>query len=229
MRCGNATTPTQPSASATAAASHFGASTQSELEHAIATTQPLQTIDSMTTAQVGRQHEQAERRVRAGDQEVDRRVVEPAHPAPATGGRQGCGGRVALTPNIVASAPAKTAVATISLPLDAIATSAAPATSERKNAYWCETPRRLGLMESSTISLPAIAVDDPSPGEVVGRQLDLDPIARKDPDPVAPHLPGRIAERLMAIVEHDAVHTAAEGLDDLPLELDFLSFSSPAR
>ena len=51
MRCGNANTPTQPSASASVAASHFGASTQTNFR-TVATTQPLQTIDSTTTAHV---------------------------------------------------------------------------------------------------------------------------------------------------------------------------------
>jgi hypothetical protein len=29
----------------------------------------------------------------------------------------------------------------------------------------------------------------------------------------------------VSVVEHDAVHPAAEGLDDLPLELDLLFFA----
>ena len=67
-----------------------------------------------------------------------------------------------------------------------------------------------------------MSVDDPPAGQVVRRQLDLDPIAGEDLDPVAPHLPGCIAERLVAVVERDAKHPAAKRLDDLAFQLDLL-------
>src|SRR4029450_1066345 len=65
-------------------------------------------------------------------------------------------------------------------------------------------------------------VDDPAARQVVRRELDVDPVAGQDLDPVAPHLPGRVAEGLVAVVEEDLVHAVAEGLDDLPFELDLV-------
>jgi len=62
-----------------------------------------------------------------------------------------------------------------------------------------------------------VAVDDATAREVVRRQLDLDAIAGKDPDPVAPHLPGRVAERLVTVVERDLEEAVAERLDDFAL------------
>src|SRR5918911_172568 len=75
----------------------------------------------------------------------------------------------------------------------------------------------------------ALAVDDPAAPEVVGRDLDLHPVARVDADPVAPHLAGGVAEGLVAVVEGDLVHAVAEGPDDLALELHLLLFSGPAH
>ena len=65
-------------------------------------------------------------------------------------------------------------------------------------------------------------VDDPGPVQIVGRELTADAIAGEDADPKAPHLPGRIAECLVAVVERDPVHPVPERLDDLALELDLL-------
>src|SRR5262245_23395220 len=42
---------------------------------------------------------------------------------------------------------------------------------------------------------------------------------------MAPHLPGRVAERLVTVLERDPVHAVAERLHDLALELDLLFFS----
>src|SRR5581483_10078108 len=66
----------------------------------------------------------------------------------------------------------------------------------------------------------ALAVDDPAAAEVVRGELDAHPVAGVDPDPVAPHLAGRVAERLVAVVEPDAVHPGAERLEHLSLDLD---------
>src|SRR5512141_1795011 len=38
------------------------------------------------------------------------------------------------------------------------------------------------------------AVRDPPPGEVIGRELDADPVAREDPDEVHPQLPADMGE-----------------------------------
>src|SRR5712692_3407723 len=67
-----------------------------------------------------------------------------------------------------------------------------------------------------------VAVDDPAAVEVVRGELDLHPVAGEDTDPVAPHLPGRVAERLMAAVEGDPEIPVPQRLDDLAVELDLL-------
>src|SRR6266852_2606980 len=69
-----------------------------------------------------------------------------------------------------------------------------------------------------------VAVDDPPAIEVVRRELDLHAVAGEDTDAVPPHLPGRIAERLVASVEGDPEITVPQSLDDLAVELDLLFF-----
>jgi len=76
--------------------------------------------------------------------------------------------------------------------------------------------RRAGRASSDPTPLDCgllLAVDDPTAREVVRRELDLDPIARVDPDPVPAHPAGRVAERLVPVVEEDFVLAAAERLD----------------
>src|SRR5947207_945438 len=67
-----------------------------------------------------------------------------------------------------------------------------------------------------------VSVDDPTAIQVVRRKLDLHPVSRQDPDAVTPHLARRVTERLVAVVESDAVLAVAERLGDLALELDLL-------
>src|SRR5215210_3430233 len=79
------------------------------------------------------------------------------------------------------------------------------------------------------ISVPRIPesaqpVDDPAAVEVVRRELDLDAVARIDADPVALHPPGHVAERLVSVVEVDAIHPVPERLRDLALQLDLFFF-----
>src|SRR5687768_6153869 len=71
-------------------------------------------------------------------------------------------------------------------------------------------------------ALVAVAVDDAAAPEVVGRELDLDPVAREDPDPVAAHLSGRVPEGLVAVVERDAEEAVPERLDHFALHLDLV-------
>jgi hypothetical protein len=74
-------------------------------------------------------------------------------------------------------------------------------------------------------------VGDPTAVQVVGAQLDLDLVARQDPDVVLPHLPGDGREHGMAPVELHPEHRAREGFDDLAFNLDllFLSRQIPFR
>jgi hypothetical protein len=68
----------------------------------------------------------------------------------------------------------------------------------------------------------AVAVDDPAAFEIVRRELDGDAIAGIDSDPVAAHLAGGVTERGVSVVELDLEQPVAEGLDDLPLQLDLV-------
>jgi hypothetical protein len=74
-------------------------------------------------------------------------------------------------------------------------------------------------------------VGDPTTVEVVGAQLDLDLVARQDPDVVLPHLPGDGRENGMAPVELHPEHRARERFDDLAFNLDllFLGRQNPFR
>src|SRR5206468_12564795 len=75
------------------------------------------------------------------------------------------------------------------------------------------------------LGLSSVSVRDPSSGQVVGRELDLDLVAREDADVVLAHLPGdRGQDRLVHPVDLYPEHRARERLDDLALHLDFLFF-----
>jgi hypothetical protein len=76
--------------------------------------------------------------------------------------------------------------------------------------------------KTSALATSAVPEDDPAARQVVRRELDPHAVAREDPDPVAPHLPGRVAEGFMVVVELDPEHAAPERLDDLAFELDLL-------
>src|SRR5262249_15953117 len=70
----------------------------------------------------------------------------------------------------------------------------------------------------------ASPIDDAAAVQVVRRKLDLDPVAGQDADPVAPHLPGRVADRGVTVVELDAKHAVPQRLGHLTLELALLFF-----
>src|SRR2546427_12324530 len=72
-------------------------------------------------------------------------------------------------------------------------------------------------------------VDDPTPRQVVRRKLDLHPVSRQDPDAVTPHLPRRVAEGLVAGVDHDAILAVAQRFDDLAFALDLLFLADHLR
>src|SRR5919205_3296989 len=67
-----------------------------------------------------------------------------------------------------------------------------------------------------------VPVGDAAAIEVVGRELDLDPIARQDADVVPAHLAGDVAENLVAVVERHPEHRVGQGLRDLALHLDLV-------
>src|SRR5215468_6681739 len=63
-------------------------------------------------------------------------------------------------------------------------------------------------------------VRDAAARQIVGRQLDLDPVAGQDPDEVHAHLARDVGQHAVPIVQLDAEHGVRQGLDDLPLHLD---------
>src|SRR3954469_12421167 len=68
----------------------------------------------------------------------------------------------------------------------------------------------------------AFAIDDAAAAQVVRAELDLDAVAGQDANAVAAHLAGGVAERLVAVVEGDAIHAVAIRLQHLALHLDLL-------
>src|SRR5262249_15700224 len=82
------------------------------------------------------------------------------------------------------------------------------------------------FMESSVRSLSPGGlrllepVCDAAARQVVGRQLDLDPVARQDPDEVHAHLARDVGQHAVPIVQLDAEHGVRERLDNLALHLD---------
>src|SRR6188472_117771 len=81
----------------------------------------------------------------------------------------------------------------------------------------------MGLTDGRTFMMcSAVPVGDPTAVEVVGAELDLDLVAREDPDVVLPHLPGDGREHRVAPVELHPKHRARERFDDLAFDLDLL-------
>src|SRR5436305_9401480 len=74
-----------------------------------------------------------------------------------------------------------------------------------------------------------VPVRNTTPVEVVGRQLDLHPVARQDADVVAAHLAGDVAEHLVPVVELHSEHRVGERLGDLPLHLDLVFLRQSRR
>src|ERR1019366_6281827 len=68
----------------------------------------------------------------------------------------------------------------------------------------------------------AMPVDDQRAVQVVGGKIAADAIARKDPDPEAPHLARHMSEHDAAVFELHAEHRVGQGLDPLALEFDLV-------
>src|SRR5947209_10528648 len=76
------------------------------------------------------------------------------------------------------------------------------------------------FMRRSCFSWLLVPVGDATPAEVVGRELDLHPVAGEDPDVVHPHLPGDVCEHLVPVLELDPEHGVGQRFDDRPLDQD---------
>src|SRR5437764_10577841 len=65
-----------------------------------------------------------------------------------------------------------------------------------------------------------VAIGDPTSLEVVRGDLNLDPVAREDADPMHAHLSRAVCQHLVAVFELDLEHRVREGLDDDSLQHD---------
>src|SRR5688500_10913586 len=82
----------------------------------------------------------------------------------------------------------------------------------------------LGLTFTSCSSASLVPVRDATPCEVIGGELDLDPVPGEDPDVVHPHLAGDVRQDLVAVLELHPEHGVREWLDDRPLHEDRIVF-----
>jgi hypothetical protein len=71
------------------------------------------------------------------------------------------------------------------------------------------------------------SVGDPTPGEVVWRQLDSDSVAWQDPDEVHPQLAADVREDAVAILELDREHRVRQRLDDGSFDFDRVLLRQP--
>src|SRR6476661_10854869 len=69
-----------------------------------------------------------------------------------------------------------------------------------------------------------VAVDDPTSGQVVRRELHHDPVLGEDPDVVLAHLAADVGENLVAVAELHPEHRIRESLHNRALDLDHTSF-----
>ena len=81
----------------------------------------------------------------------------------------------------------------------------------------------LGLTFTAT-PLLLVSIRDAASGQVVRRELDLDPVSGEDPDVVHPHLPGDVRQHFVAVLELHPKHGVREWLDDRPLHEDRIVF-----
>src|SRR6476619_5975338 len=69
-----------------------------------------------------------------------------------------------------------------------------------------------------------VPVDDPTPSEVVRRELHHDPVLGEDPDVVLAHLAADVGQDLVTVAQLDPEHRVRESLDDGALDLDHTFF-----
>src|SRR4051794_2507986 len=69
-----------------------------------------------------------------------------------------------------------------------------------------------------------VAVDDPTSGEVVRRELHHHAVLGEDPDVVLAHLAADVGENLVPVAQLDAEHGIRQGLHNGALDLDHAFF-----
>src|SRR3990170_865909 len=67
-------------------------------------------------------------------------------------------------------------------------------------------------------------VRDPAPGQVVRAQLHLDPVARKNPNEVHPHLARHVGQHLVPVVQLYPEHGVGQRLDHRSFDFDRVFF-----
>src|SRR3972149_4202524 len=96
-----------------------------------------------------------------------------------------------------------------------------PITTPCRRMYLQRSQHALTDALTFTIA-PALleSIRDPATRQVVRRQLDADPVARKDPDEVHAELAADVGEYPMTVLELDGEHRIGQRLDDRTLDLD---------
>src|SRR6185436_20870417 len=98
------------------------------------------------------------------------------------------------------------------------------------------TPCRLMILQCSHrvltdgrtfMALLLEPVGDPAPRQIVGRQLDLHPVARQDPDEVHPHLAADVGQHPVAALELHAKHRVRQRFHHRSLYFDRVFFWHP--
>src|SRR2546429_9003132 len=84
---------------------------------------------------------------------------------------------------------------------------------------------QMGLTLGRTfISCSFVAVGDPAPRQIVGRDLHLDTVSGQDTDAMHSHLSRAVGEHLVPVLELDSEHGVGERLDNRPFEHDRVLF-----
>lgn len=88
-------------------------------------------------------------------------------------------------------------------------------------------PLFCGPSSNLRLSLVPVPIDDPSSVEVIGGQLDSDPIARRDPNSVPAHPAGNVGDQLVTALQHYLEHHVRKCLADDRVEYDRRLFVRP--
>src|SRR5262245_19944584 len=71
-------------------------------------------------------------------------------------------------------------------------------------------------------------IADAAARQVVGRELDPDPVSRKDPDEVHPELAADVGQDAVAVLKLDGEHRVGKRFDDRSFHFDRISLSHPS-
>lgn len=78
---------------------------------------------------------------------------------------------------------------------------------------------------SASLTVP---VGDPAASQIIGGEFDDYPVAGEDADVVLAHLPGKVTEHLVAVLELDHEHRVRQGFMDTTIDVDGVGIL-PAR